>query len=472
MELFATMLSDRRRPVGSPGRLAALLVAISLAPAARANGAFPDEFGIHFTSNAPHRIYVGANFGLLVTEDDGATWRYACEPWVTSGSSAALTQNNVDFYQLTAAGVLIAQSLDVTRSDDDACTWPNSGGAITGKVVVDLFPDPTDASLVLAVTVDPQGSYVLASHDGGKTFDDPVIYSVHGVITGVELSRSTPGVVYVTSVPFSGAGATLARTDDYGVSWNSAAIPIPTGTQPLIMAIDPDNADTVYLRVVAALTDSVWITSNAGQSYENPLNITGQFSSFLRGSDGTLYVGELAGRLHVRPPGATEFTTRASAHFRCLGQRPASSRVFACGDMSLDGFSVGYSDDNGQTFHPMMSFVDLLGPLTCEPVASNCAAHWERIQGVLGILPPPDGGTGPGPDAGTPDAGQVDAGSPPSSGGGQKSGCSTTGGNGAVALGLIVVTLLLWRMPRATSLRQHASASPARDRPHSAEQPR
>ncbi len=75
----------------------------SLAPVVRAaNGAFPDEFSIHFPASAPHRIHVGANFGLLVTEDDGATWRYACEPWVSEGSSAALAQYNVDFYQLTA----------------------------------------------------------------------------------------------------------------------------------------------------------------------------------------------------------------------------------------------------------------------------------------------------------------------------------------------------------------------------------
>ena len=53
---------------------------------------------------------------------------------------------------------MIAQSLEVTRSEDDACTWPASGGVITGKVVNDLFPDPTDASLVLAVVVDAGGS--------------------------------------------------------------------------------------------------------------------------------------------------------------------------------------------------------------------------------------------------------------------------------------------------------------------------
>ena len=79
------MRRTRGCPLGSLGRLRLALVlgAVLATAGARANGAFPDEFSIHFPANAPHRIYVGANFGLLVSEDDGATWRYSCEPWVT-----------------------------------------------------------------------------------------------------------------------------------------------------------------------------------------------------------------------------------------------------------------------------------------------------------------------------------------------------------------------------------------------------
>ena len=436
----------RGRPLGSLGPLAALLMVVVVAPGALANGAFPDEFSIHFPASAPHRIYVGANFGLLVSEDDGATWRYSCEPWVTEGSAAALTQDNVSFYNLTADGAMIALSREITRTEDNACSWPPSGGSVVSKVVTDLFPDPNDPTLVLAVVVNAGGSYVVASHDGGKTFADPVIYSSTGSITGLELSRSSPGVVYVTSVPFLGTGATLARSSDYGAHWNELTMAVPSGTEPLIMGIDPVNADTVYLRVVGALTDSVWITTNGGQSFDTPLTINGQFSSFLRATDGALYVGELRGVLHVRPAGATEFTSHGAPHFRCLGQRAGTSRIFACGDMGIDGFSVGYSDDQGQAFKRMMSFTDLLGPLTCASVHDNCEAHWERIQGVLGIGPTPDGGTSGGPDAG-PGGGGPDAGPapPPTNPGQSKSGCSTTGGSATAVLALFVV-FLLWKM--------------------------
>jgi uncharacterized protein (TIGR03382 family) len=443
------MAHNRGRPGHCLGGLAVLGALLAVSPAAHANGAFPDEFSIHFPAGAPHRILVGANFGLLVSEDDGATWRYACEPWVTEGSSAPLTSVNVSFYQVTADDAVIAQSIHVTRSEDVACTWPVSGGVITQQVVADLFPDPSDASLVIAVVDVATGSYLVASHDGGKTFVDPPLYQTNALLTGIEISRTRPAVIYATSVSLSGSIATLLRSDDLGMTWTPHSIPTPSGTEPLIMAIDPVDPDTVYLRVVGALTDSVVITQDGGKSFQTALSINGQFSSFLRAEDGALYAGTLAGQLYVRAPGATDFTSQAALHFRCLGQRPGSSRIFACGDMGLDGFSVGYSDNGGDTFQPMMNFTDLLGPLTCSPVQTNCAAHWERIQGVLGLTTPDGGSGGGGPDAGRPDAGQgqPDAGPPPPSSSGQpKSGCSSTGGNAVAILGLIVALALL--LPR------------------------
>jgi len=122
--------------------------------------------------------------------------------------------------------------------------------------------------------------------------------------------------------------------------------------------------------------------------------------------------------LYVRGPGQSTFTRRNSPHLRCLGQRPGSSRIYACGDMLLDGFSLATSDDGGLTFQKLMSFTELLGPLTCSSVHTACAAHWDRIQLVLGITTP---------DAGQPDAGRSDGGTTPTSGG---SHCSSTGGDG------------------------------------------
>ncbi len=392
--------------------LAFAAVAFAAAAPALANGAFPDEFSIHFPPNAPHRILMGANFGLLVSEDDGSTWRYSCEPWVVAGSNAALASENVSFYQVTADGAVLADSVNITRSSDVACTWPTSGGSVTGQAVDDVFPDPNDATFVVAIVATARGTYLVASHDGGTTFDAPHLYDTPELLTGVEIARSKPGVVYATSVATSGATATFLASTNSGASWTATNIVIPAGTQPRILAVDPTDEKKVYLRLLSGASDAMSVTADGGQTFQTVLTIKGQFSSFLRAGDGALYAGTMDGKLYVQAAGAAGFTSRNAPHLRCLGQRPGTTRIYACADTVVDGFSLASSDDNGVTFQPLMSFTQLLGPLICPPVQTNCQAHWERIQGVLGI--------------GAQDAGPADGGgSSPGSGGGSH--CASAG---------------------------------------------
>jgi photosystem II stability/assembly factor-like uncharacterized protein len=375
-------------------------IAFTAASPVRANGAFPDEFSIHFPANAAHRIFMGANFGLLVSEDDGLTWRYSCEPWVVSGSNAGLAYANVSFYQVTADGALLADAGDIrniTRSSDVACTWPSSTGSITGQFVADFFPAPTDATFVLANVVLSNASYIVASHDGGKAFDLPHLYDTPDLLTGVEIARSKAGVVYATSVSTSGGPARFLASNDSGTTWVATTLQIASGTEPRILAVDPADEKKVYLRLLSgALSDAIAMTPDGGQTFQTVLPpINGQLSAFLRAGDGAIYAGTRAGKLYVQPAGMTGFTVRNAPHLRCLGQRPGTTRIYACTDMVVDGYSLASSDDNGATFQPVMSFTQLLGPLTCAPVQTNCQAHWERIQGVLGIRLP-DGGQGGG----------------------------------------------------------------------------
>ena len=364
--------------------------------AARANGAFPDEFSIHFAPDAPHRIYLGANFGLLVSEDDGATWRYACEPWVVASSNAALASASVSFYQVTADGALLANSITLTRSSDVACTWPTSTGSVSGQSVADFFPDPNDGSRVLAVVVQPGASYIVASHDGGKTFDASHLYDTGDLLTGVEIARSKSSVVYATSNSASGGAAKFLASADSGVTWAPPTdLAIDPATTPRILAVDPSNEKIVYVRIVGAISDAILRTADGGKTFDTILPpVGGQLSSFLLANDGAIYAGTRAGKLYVQPAGATGFTARDSYHLRCLGQRPGTNRIYACADFVLDGLSLATSDDKATTFQPLMTFTQILGPLTCPPVQTNCQAHWSRIAGVLGIAPQPDAGGG------------------------------------------------------------------------------
>ena len=403
---------------------------------ARSNGAFPDEFVILFQPNAPSRILLGANFGLVISEDGGATWRYSCEPWIVSGSNAAINSGaSVSFYNLAADGALLAQAIEVTRSADVACTWPAATGALDGQLITDTFASPTDPDLVLATVSIDGGSYIVASRDGGKTFDATHLYETSDLLSGVEISRSDPDIVYAAQVSTFGTSSRLVMSAAGGApgTWQSGPdrlIPTPDGTQPRILAVDPADSDKVYVRLLRGITDSIAVTSDGGKTYENPypLSIDGRLSAFLRAGDGTVYAGTMDGALYVRPPSGGPFAPRPGSgpKFRCLGQRPGATRIYACGDLLVDGANLFVSDDGARTFNPLMKFTDIQGPLACPPVQGNCAAHWERIQGVLGL----------GPAA---DAGQTGGGTPPPAA--MASHCSSLGPDATALLVLLTFSL-------------------------------
>ena len=410
------------------------IIALGLAsPPALANGAFPDEFSIHFPPNAPGRIIVGANFGVMVSEDSGGTWRYACEPYVTTGSAVALSQVNVLYYQVTADGAVLADTTNgtVTRSADVGCSWPTSGGSIAGLDVTDVFPSPTDPAFALATTATPTGSSLWASHDGGKTFDSPALYTSNVLLTGVEIAKSAPAVVYATLSGLS--TAKLLRSADSGknwATWDLPTLPPPPGQQggitpqPRILAVDPDDATTAYVRLLGPPYDAIAVASNGGQTVDVALTINGVFTAFVRTGDKALYAGTSDGKLYVRPPQGVFAAPVKGPRFRCLGQRPGTTDLYACGDMFLDGFSVGVSHDGGATFQKVMKISELQGPLTCAAVQNACADHWARIRVSFGA------------DAGTPTA-DGGGGAPPARGGH----CGSAGAGTLGSLALIAFAL-------------------------------
>jgi uncharacterized protein (TIGR03382 family) len=452
------------------GVLRLCCVAMTAALPAWADGAFPDEFSIHFPVSAPRRIIVGANFGMMISEDLGSTWRYVCEPYVTEDSSDPLALVNVVYYQVGAADgevFEVATNFKLRRSEDDGCSWTTSAGTIAALHAVDMFPQPTDSQFVVAAAVDPtgSGSSLLPSYDGALTFTAP-LFTATNLITGVEVSPSSvsgTGTIYATVI---GPGvATLLRSDDLGATWpNSYNLPnLPNGIAQLarILSIDPEDASTVYLRLIGPPYDSVVVATGGGQVFQVALTINdSSLTAFARGTDRTLYAGTRDGSLYVRPPPSTlvpapQFGARINGpHLRCLGERPGTGDLYACGDMFLDGFSVGLSHDRGMSFQKVMSLSELQGTLTCPAVQTACAAHWARIQTVFAR----DGGIGT-PDAGT---GSSDGGTAPPKGGG---GCSSASPNsGASLAALTLVGLWLFRKRGCRASFSNPSSPAGRER--------
>jgi hypothetical protein len=365
--------------------LCAPCVLCALAPSARADGAFPDEQNVIFPADKPHRIAVATNFGLVISDDDGATWRYVCESFVSAHSG-----NNVSLYQPGPGGALLAIYFSgLARTGDGACSWQQSRSA---RSVRDAFLDPLDGSFALVVT-SSSGDQIAPSTDGGLTQGAPV-YSTQNQIFGVEIALTSRPGWYATEYarPDDGgaASAWLLRSTDAGANWTRSAVPITGPTPALLLAVHPRDAKTVYLRLASPQGDSLVVTSDGGATFATLLALPVSFSSFLLASDGTLYVGTASGNLWTRSLLATTFTRRAGPLFRCLGER--GGRLYACGDALKDGFNLGASDDGGKTWKPVLRFADIQGPLSCGEVPTACATDWAYLQKLLGAVTPSAGG--------------------------------------------------------------------------------
>ena len=203
----------------------------------------------------------------------------------------------------------------------------------------------------------------------------------------------------------------------------------------LLLAVYPDDANTVYLRLSSSTGgDALLVTTDGGQTTRTLLQLASAFSGFVLASDRTLYVGTASGQLWSRSALATQFTLHDGPLLRCLGER--AGRLYACGDGLRDGFNLGVSDDGGSTFKPLLKFSDIQGPLSCEPAQTACANDWLYLQRVLSVTP---------------------------KAGGSGCRCGSAGGAGAAAAGLAALALA-----RGIARRRRAAAGrPPRDRTNS-----
>jgi len=424
----------------------ALLAASLLAPRAFADGAFPDELSVMLPEGNSNSILVGTNFGLVVSPDAGASWRYVCEPFITGS-----VNDNVRFYQAASDGTVVAvSSTGFWRTGDGGCSWTRATGSVANHAGADVFIDPNDPSFVVAIAVDSTTGVngIHRSVDGGATFAGPA-YPTANRITGVEIARSDPSVVYATEVQDGtnvAVQAFLRKSIDRGATWSlPRVLNVPAGTNVSIAAVDPGDASKVYLRLLNfdTNTDSIALTANDGQTLgpPGPFSIPGPttFSAFLVAADGTLFAGTNSSDLYAAPQGTLAFAKRAGPRARCLGQRHgnATAPIYACGDGFLDGYNLGVSVDSARTFQTVMKFTQIAGPLTCPAVAQGCAAQFALLQQTLGVAPPA-GGAGGGGSSPAP----------------SKSGCGSAPGGAAVLPGLLVALAHLKLCRRSATSRR------------------
>jgi photosystem II stability/assembly factor-like uncharacterized protein len=410
----------------SPSAFAiASLVALAVTAAprgARANGAFPESYQVVLPADRPSQIILATNFGLIISDDDGATWSWTCESKQTV---------NATLYGVSAPALdrlFAVGDVGLSYSDDASCTWQESGGSLATMLATDYFADATNPMRVWAAARHPTDATVLpavyASDDGGATFGPAVFTAAAGqTLSGVESARADPKRVYVASYALADFHPWLARSDDGGASWTTIDLAPSIGLNTArIIAVDPNDADVVTIRVIESTGESLAISHDGGHTFTKMFRIAGSLTSYARLQSGTILVAGfvLAEGVGFRStdggmsfqPWTPRTTDRAGAldvasdggaprppHLRALAAR--GGKVYAAAKNFSDDWALGVSTDDGVTFERLMRYQDVSSIRAC--AVTSCMDSCDRQAGAQ-VWPPTTCGN-PLPEPPAPPAG-------------------------------------------------------------------
>lgn len=368
--------------------MALSFVAAALAPSssAFANGRFPAAGQIVVDPSDSQRIVLRATFGLMQSTDGGQSWRWICE------QSLGYSGIEDPAVGITKSGNLIAGIFEgLAQSTDRGCTFAFAPGPLADQYVVDTAVDPSNPSRAVAVTSTTVGNgihVVLA-----QTTDDGATWSQAGVpidpmfrALTVEVAPSDPKRVYVSGVYGAGTQGMLARTDDLGQTWTMLPLTLPGDAY--VSAVDPSDANRIWVRVDGTDQDSLELSKDGGQTFTTVSTVPGEMLGFALSPDAkTVAIGGPAAGLLVASTTDNVFSKSSAVGVRCL--RWHSTGLYACGDEGTDGFTLGRSTDGGASFTPLYHLVDSK-PLDCPastPTHSLCLPAWPNVANQIGADP-------------------------------------------------------------------------------------
>jgi hypothetical protein len=387
-----------RRTLRAFSVAAAWVACVLYARAAHADGALPDSLGVLLPIDHPNTIMIATNFGLLSSEDAGESFRLVCEDAV--GIGAALYQVGPP-----PEDRLFTVTLDgFSRSNDLGCSWDRKQPL---DRVSDVFVDPSDPDRVLAIARTARtdaGSPawgVFESHDAGETFGDAIFVAPSSTyLTGVEIARSDPKIVYLTMATFEGSATHpyVVRSHDGGAHWKRTDLMPSIGMQlPRILAVDPEHPERVYMRLATAGVDVFAVYDDAAGEATERLQLEDEMTAFLVRQNGALLLATRKGALfESRDHGTTFAPLDGAPHLRGLGEREGA--LYAATDNALDGFAVAKSEDDGRSWRGLLRFDQIAGLRECGQVEAVCADAWAMLSPTLAL-----------PDASVPDASVADA---------------------------------------------------------------
>ena len=437
--------------------VAVVAACLGATSSAHANGRFPFASQLVVDPGDATHIVLRTTYGLVQSVDGGKSWQWLCEKSVGYGGQLDPA------IAVTAGGTLLAGVFDgLSVSTDRACSWAYAPGILDKQYVIDvsvLKSAPKSAVALTSTGATDAGFFVVvaASKDDGKTWTQQGA-AIPDDFTSetLDVAPSNPKRIYVSGFHGTPHVAAIERSDDDGASWQRLDIPLANGAAPYIAAIDPTDADVVYVRVDLDGPDALLVTRDAGKTWSNAYGAKGDLLGFALSPDGSrVALGGTKDGLRVAGKGDLAFVKTSDVATRCLTW--TKDGLFVCASEFPDGFTAAVTIDEGKTYTPLYHLTDLT-QLSCPAgtsTARECPSQWDNVVLTLGI----GDDAGPLDDAGPADTGKPPGKNPvgpaPASGG---CGCGLVGvtaplgGGLAASLALLAVAA---RRRRRSGLRSH-----------------
>lgn len=450
--------------------LVGLVVAAAIAPAF-ANGRPPATSSIAFRQGAENDIAIGLTFGLVVSHDGGKTWAWMCEDAI--GYSGMYDPH----YSYTSTGALFASTFNGLRVMRNGCTFDStpegdkfiSNNTLGGGALWCAAAEPGDSAATPPKDPDFR---IYRSTDDGATFPDPSTAAAKvDWWQTIAVAPSNPQIAYLSGYfdsdgplgpngkPIRVRTHVLLRSDNAGTSWtdlkigSAGNVTLMANSAIDVVGIASDSPGTVYIRVEYddnTASDSIYRSDNSGATWKlinhQATSIPGFVVRAAKNANGKhdVIVATQALGAEISHDGGDSFTALAGApHINCLTEN-AAGEVWAC-TQNYGGTAAG-SDDAGvmkttdlATWSKVLRYQDLTDAVTCDagtPQHDKCAAQWCAVCAQLGCTPSAAYNCPVATEAPAPTA-------PSKSGGGCCDAGARDSGAGALALGVVIGTVLL-----------------------------
>lgn len=449
------------------------LSALALPSPALAHGrpAFIGAIAFHPTD--PDTIVARATFGLVLTEDHGATWQWIC----AAVTDADPTREDPAILVTPDGAVLVGTFAGLARSTPDRCEFTQVGGSLENVFVIDLDARRADPGVVYAVAtsgVDPDA--LMRSDDEGRTFA-PVGETFDLILLEkVRVAPSDPMRVYLSgAIPATPRQGFFLRSIDGAESFIPIEVPFEDGERNVhVLAVDPTDPDRVLVRITRSVVDPMperlLLTENGGDTFTAVLSahqITGAAFSE-DGSTAWATSRTLDGMFRSGDGGRT-FEPLFGGNLPCVASR--AGELWFCADQPIDGYAMGLSGDGGDTVEQILHFdqiVDLPTCPRCSEVGYVCPQWFPDVAYDLMLdagIDLPDGSVTGGPRDAAPPAicrdgsEDLDAGIGADGGTGSPGDCNCRAAGGHGSLGAIpgswvlAIGLVIWRRRRVRGKR-------------------